>query len=99
MELWRKNNPSSDYNAAQGVMRQIFVKVVNEDLKPLLPQIKSPTLLVWGENDTATPLSDGRLMEKLIPDAGLVVFEGCSHYSFLDEPGRYYAVVDYFLQH
>lgn len=99
LELWRKNNPSSDYNAAQGVMRQIFVKVVNEDLKPLLPQIKSPTLLVWGENDTATPLSDGRLMEKLIPDAGLVVFEGCSHYSFLDEPGRYYAVVDYFLQH
>ena len=99
LEHWRKNNPSSDYSAAQGVMRQIFVKVVNEDLQPLLPRIKASALLVWGENDTATPLSDGQLMEKLIPDAGLVVFEGCGHYSFLDEPQRYYAVVDYFLQH
>ncbi len=99
LELWRKNNPSSDYSAAQGVMRQIFVQVVNEDLQPLLPGIKQSTLLIWGDQDTATPLSDGKLMEKLIPDAGLVVFEGCGHYSFLDEPGRYYTVVDYFLQH
>lgn len=99
LDLWRKNNPSSDYANAQGVMREIFVKVVNEDLQPLLPQIKLPTLLIWGENDIATPLADGQLMERLIPDAGLVVFEHCGHYSFLDDPFRFYTVVEYFLTH
>ena len=99
LDIWRKNNPSSDYAQAQGVMREIFVKSVNEDLQPLLPKIQAPTLLIWGSEDTATPLRDGQLMEKLIPDAGLVVFEGSGHYSFLDEPGRFYTVVEYFLTH
>ena len=80
-------------------MRQIFVNVVNQDLQPLLKAISQPTLLLWGERDTATPLSDGQLMEKTIPDAGLVVFEGAGHYPFLEQPGRFYAVVDYFIQH
>ena len=96
---WLSNNPSSDYAQAQGVMRQIFVKVVNQDLQPLLKDIKVPTLLLWGDQDTATPLSDGQLMEKLIPDAGLVIFEGSGHYPFLEQPGRFYSVVDYFIQH
>ena len=99
LDLWRKNNPSSDYANAQGVMREIFVKAVNEDLQPLLDGIKMPALLIWGAEDTATPLRDGQLMEKLIPDAGLVVFENCGHYSFLDDPHRFYAVVEYFFTH
>ena len=74
LDLWRKNNPSSDYSAAEGIMREIFVKVVNQNLKALLPMILVPTLLVWGEDDPATPLADGQLMEQLIPDAGLAVF-------------------------
>lgn len=99
LKRWISSNPSSDYAQAQGVMRQIFVKVVNQDLQPLLQKIKASTLLLWGEKDTATPLSDGQLMEKLIPDAGLVVFEGAGHYPFLEQPGRFYSVVDYFITH
>ena len=99
LDLWRKSNPSSDYANAQGVMRESFVKVVNENLQPLLTEIKMPALLIWGANDTATPLHDGQLMERLIPDAGLVVFENCGHFSFLDDPLRFYAVVEYFLTH
>lgn len=44
-------------------MRGSLVKAVNEDLEPLLPQITAETLLIWGDKDTATPLSDGRKME------------------------------------
>lgn len=99
LKKWIRANPSSDYAQAQGVMRQIFVKVVNQDLQPLLQKIQAPTLLLWGERDTATPLSDGKLMEQLIPDAGLVVFEGAGHYPFLEQPGRFYSVVDYFIAH
>ena len=85
LERFKKGKGSSDYAAASPVMRACLVKAVNEDLEPLLPSISAPTLLVWGENDTATPLSDGMRMEKAIPDAGLVRLPGAGHFSFLDD--------------
>lgn len=85
LENLRKKNGSADYNAASPVMRQILVKVVNEDLTHLFDKVTPPTLLVWGKNDTATPLCDGQLMEKLMPEAALVVLEHSGHYAFLDE--------------
>ncbi|MCM1111576.1 MAG: alpha/beta hydrolase [Clostridium sp.] len=88
---------SADYRAASPMMRQILSRVVNEDLCDRMPAIKAPTLLVWGENDTATPLADARLMEKLIPGSGLVAFPGCGHYSFLDNPVQFKAVINSFL--
>ena len=39
-------------------MRQILVNVVNEDLTPLLSNIKNETLLIWGDKDDATPMQD-----------------------------------------
>lgn len=94
----RGKSGSADYNNASPRMRQILSKVVNEDLKHVMPMIKAPTLLIWGEDDTATPLSDARTMEKLIPDAGLVSFPGCGHYSFLDNPAQFAAVLRSFLK-
>jgi pimeloyl-ACP methyl ester carboxylesterase len=79
-------------------MRACLVKTVNEDLSALLPQIKAPTLLVWGDKDTATPLADGQRMEREIPDAGLVTLEGAGHFSFLDQPYVYRAVLQSFLK-
>lgn len=85
LENLRKKNGSADYNAASPTMRQILVKVVNEDLTHLFDKVTPPTLLIWGRNDTATPLSDGHLMEKLMPEAALVVLDNSGHYAFLDE--------------
>lgn len=88
---------SSDYANASPMMRRILSKVVNEDLTDKLTKISAPTLLIWGENDTATPLTDAKKMERLIPDAGLVSFPGCGHYSFLDNTGQFAAVLRSFL--
>lgn len=88
---------SPDYQSSIGVMRQTFLKVVNEDLRDFLPRIQSPTLLVWGENDDDTPVSDARVMEKLIPDAGLVVLKGAGHYSFLNNPAEFCIIANNFL--
>ncbi len=85
LEKFQKGKGSADYNAASPIMRACLVKAVNEDLEPLLPEIAAPTLLIWGEQDTATPLSDGETMEKAIPDAGLVRLPGAGHFSFLDD--------------
>ena len=94
----RKGAGSSDYNNASPMMRAILSKVVNEDLKHLMPSIKAPTLLFWGNLDTTTPLSDAKTMEKLIPDAGLVVAHGTGHFSFLENPGLFTAVIKNFFK-
>lgn len=86
LDRMRSKKGSADYRNSSPRMRAIMSKCVNEDLKHVMPSIKAPTLLIWGEDDTATPLSDADTMKSLIPDAGLVTFPGCGHYSFLDNP-------------
>ena len=97
LDARRAKAGSSDYAQASPMMRRILSKVVNEDLTSELPKIKAPTLLVWGTADTATPVANAHKMEALIPDAGLVAFDGCGHYSFLDNPAGFKAVLKSFL--
>ena len=86
VEDMRRKRGSSDYNSATPLMRDTLVKVVNEDLEPLIHLVKCPTLLIWGDLDTATPIEDARRMEELIADAGLVVCEGAGHFSYAEQP-------------
>ena len=78
-------------------MRQTLVKVVNEDLTDLIPNITQNTLLIWGKNDTATPIEDGRLMNKLIKNSGIVELEA-GHYSFIDQMYTFNRVIASFLK-
>ena len=89
---------SEDYRNASPRMRECLVKTINEDLTSYLPSILCPTLLIWGENDTATPMGHAKIMEKLIPDAGLVVLKSAGHYSFLDQSYTFGRVLDSFLE-
>lgn len=88
---------SRDYRAA-GRMRPILVKVVNEDLAPLLPSIQAPTLILWGDRDQEVPRSAMDLMAARIPRSRLVVFEGAGHFPFLDAPETFCGMVKAFLQ-
>ena len=94
----QKNAGSSEYQRLSGTMRSTYVRVVNQNLRPYLPQIKSSTLLIWGSEDTATPLWMGEIMEKEIPDAGLVIFEGLSHFAYIEDCPRFCVIVDEFLR-
>lgn len=98
IEAQRSKRGSDDYANSSPRMRAILSKVVNEDLRNVMPRIETPTLLIWGENDTATPLADAKKMERLIPEAALVAFAGCGHYSFLDNPVQFAAVLNSFLK-
>lgn len=97
LDQYRKNAGSEDYRNASPMMKSVLSIVVNEDHKQYLSGIKAPTLLIWGANDTATPLANGRLMEREIPDAGLVVFEGAGHFAFLEQKQRFLTVLDAFI--
>jgi len=85
-EEFRKRHGSADYRNASPLMRLCLVKAVTEDLTDIIGNIKAETLLIWGTADTATPLSDGETMEKLIKGSGLVRLEGAGHFSFIDSP-------------
>ena len=98
IEARRSKAGSSDYNQATPMMRAILSKCVNEDLCHLMPKIEAPTLLFWGEKDTATPLADAKRMEKLIPDAGLVTVAGAGHFAFLENTPLFLRVAESFLQ-
>lgn len=97
VEDMRKKRGSADYNNATPTMRATLVKVVNEDLEPFISKISCPTLLIWGDRDTATPIADAKVMEGLIKDAGLVVCEGAGHYSFLEQPAKVHGALQAFL--
>ena len=88
---------SKDYQDA-GEMRATLVKVVNQDLRSLLPRIFASTLLIWGEHDKDTPVGFGKIMEREIPDAGLVVLKEAGHFSYLDQFPQFCRIVASFLK-
>ncbi|MBP3706950.1 MAG: alpha/beta hydrolase [Clostridia bacterium] len=98
LEKARNHYGSADYNAAPPVLRKTLVSLVNTDLRDIIPNISCPTLLIWGENDTATPLEDAKTIEKLIPDAGLCVLKGTGHYSFCERPYEAHAILRSFIK-
>ena len=97
-EKFTKNAGSEDYKNSSGIMRSTFVKIVNEDLKPLLKDIDAETLLVFGEKDDVTPVSKGKMMEELMPNAALVIFEDDDHFAYFHQAQRFNMVLDAFLR-
>lgn len=94
---YRNRVGSEDYLRA-GALKETFLKVVDEDLLPIAGHISRPTLLIWGDQDTDTPLWQAQKLESTIPDAGLVVFPGAGHYSYLDALPDAVRVIDYFFK-
>ena len=97
LEKFKQHYGSSDYKNVSGVMRDTFVKVVNDDAKPYLSHITCPVILIFGENDDATPLWMGKELEKILKDGALIVFENDDHYAYFHQPLRFLAIVDSFL--
>ena len=83
-EFAKEHIGSRDYKAASPMMRKILVNTVNEDLTGCALKINCPTLLIWGTNDTEAPIEEAKELEKLLKDGGLVVYEGGSHYTYLE---------------
>ncbi len=98
MEQWyRDRYGSEDYKNA-GALRESFLKIVNEDLVPYAARIKASTLLVWGDLDQDTPLWQGQILEKTIPDAGLVVFNGAGHFAYQERIADFIRIVHTFFK-
>lgn len=95
-ERYNARYGSADFQQVSGVMRETFVQVVNEDLLSYAARVKPSVLLFWGDADTDTPLWQGELLEKTIPDAGLVLYEGAGHYAYLERAADVARVMSFF---
>ncbi len=93
----KKHVGSTDYRNASEMMRKILVKHVNTDLTDDVKNIKCPTVLVWGTRDEAVNYEDALELEKLIPNAGLVTYEGCTHYAYLERLHQTINVINSFI--
>lgn len=97
IENFKKSRGSDDYQNSSGIMRKIMVTVVNENITEDLKKIKAETLLIWGENDDATPLYLGQRFESLIENSGLVVLKDAGHFSYIDDYGTFSAVINSYM--
>ncbi len=76
---------SGDYVTA-GAMRDIFRRVIDEDLRNDAKQITVPTLLIWGEKDNQTPIEDARLFHHCIQRSQLRIIPGAGHFVYAEKP-------------
>ena len=93
----KKHIGSTDYRKASEVMRKIMVEHVNLDIEEEVKKIKCPTLMVWGTMDQEVPVERAYELEKLIEDAGVVTYEGCSHYAYLERLEQTISVLKSFI--
>lgn len=71
--------------------------LVDADLVPDLPKVKTPTLVVYGELDQATPAALNTLIASRVPGAKAVELKGCGHCPPLEQPREFLAAVEKFI--
>ena len=97
-ETAKKHMGSTDYRNATPRMREILVEHVNLDITEQVKKISASTLIIWGDQDEAVPLECAYELEKLIRDAGVILYPGGSHYAYLEGLKRTINVVRVFLE-
>lgn len=70
-------------------LQKTFVNIVNENIDTLLPHIKTDTLIIWGDKDEVAPLTYGKHIAQLTPNARLEVLHGAGHYCFSEQPKQF----------
>lgn len=77
---------------------RVFRNAVMNDQTQSLPMIVVPTLLLWGENDSAAPVSIAHEIQTLIPKSVLTVLPGIGHNVHIDNPILTYGAIERFLE-
>ena len=99
LEGWAKNHIGSrDYKAASPMMKKVLVNTVNEDLSDDATKIKVPVILIYGNLDSEVPEEDTKEYERLITDCGLILYEGCTHYAYLERLNQTISIMRNFIK-
>lgn len=99
LEGYAKNKiGSTDYKKASPVMKRVLVNTVSENLLEDAKNIKCPTVLIYGTNDTEVPFEEAKILEKEINNSGLVIYDNCTHYAYLERLNQTISVIDSFIR-
>jgi len=94
MERARRRYGSADYRAAEGIMREVLVRLVNERYDDQLAALRCPVELVWGDDDAEAPLAVARSIADRVRGSVLTVCPGAGHLTPLTVPAHLRAAVD-----
>lgn len=70
---------------------------IRNNLGEELNEIKQPTCLIWGNNDSITPPFVGKEFNRLIPNSELHIIDKCGHAPMMEVPAEFNKVLDTFL--
>ncbi|HEX4245947.1 MAG TPA: alpha/beta hydrolase [Acidimicrobiales bacterium] len=93
MESLRHKHGSPDYRAAQGVMRQVFVRLLAEEYGAVLEGLTIPVTLLWGADDTDVPVEVAERATTLLASSELIVRPGAGHLTPTEIPGDLRAAI------
>jgi pimeloyl-ACP methyl ester carboxylesterase len=92
-----KTADSPDYKATAGTKRNIYKKIIRNDLRKSLPDLKMPTLVTWGTRDNMTPIRHGTKIARLLPNSKMAVFPG-GHNLHNELTKEYLTVIEQFIE-
>lgn len=77
---------SDDYLKSRGVLRETYLKVISDDLSQHLYFIKTPTVIIWGDQDGATLVEDAYFIHKKIENSKLIIIPEMKHSLQIEAP-------------
>lgn len=80
-----------------GPLKQTFVRVVNDNIEGLLDKINNKTLIIWGQNDNVTPMSEAKIINAKIKNSKVTVINNATHFPFLEKPEEFCKIVTDFI--
>jgi len=76
----------TDYLQVDGVMKEIYLKGISEDLSHKINFLKVPVVIIWGDKDTSTPLDQARFLNERIHNSKLIIIPGAGHSLQMEVP-------------
>lgn len=95
--LYHKIIKSRDYVDSAGIKKEIFKKIIRQDLSGILPKIEIPTLILWGEKDAFVPLKNGKKMLQMMPKSSLHIVKKAGHGLHINNREEMILTIQHFL--
>jgi len=96
--IWRRILRQKDYYRVSGVMQKTFLRVIAEDLAPILPKIAKKTLILWGRKDQYVTVEDAYVMHEAIATSQIKVFSQADHFLPYEQPEELAEEIDTFIK-
>ena len=89
---------STDYKNIPITMKNTFKNIIKVDLRKHYKNIKNKTLIIWGYNDTDTPIKDAKYLKKVLINSRLIIYKNSTHFSYLEYPDKTNKIINNFLK-